>query len=237
VILVSILLALFLEGWRDDRELAREVSLELVSVGLELERNRDVILAELDAIDRIVTSTDDVLAVLGAAPDDDFVQVADSLAWLATVWVPTLDPSLGAVDALISSGRLSKVGNPELRLGLAGLRDLFLDAMEESRVALRLVEAQLWPRLVTSPDMAAMRRVSREFVSSRQDAGASPQEQMIGGGMPTYQDVTFPNGADVRGTLNLKLIWLEGAIAELRPMIPHLERLIALVAAETLVQP
>ena len=230
VILASILVALFLEGWRDDRELARDVALELVSVGLELERNRDIVLAELSAIDRIVTATDDLLVALGEDPDRDFVQVADSLAWLAATWVPTLDPSLGAVDALISSGRLAQVGNPELRLGLAGLRDVFLDATEEQGQALSVAAGQLWPRFTTSPDMGAIRRVSREFVSIRQEAGASPQEQMAGGRMPSYQQVAFPNGADVRGTLNLKLMLLEAATAELRPLIPHLERLITLVA-------
>lgn len=237
VILASILAALFLEGWRDDRELAREVALELVSVGHELERNRDIVVAELSAIDRIVTGTDYVLGVLGEDPDEDFVQVADSLAWLTATWMPTLDPSLGAVEALISSGRLAQVDDPELRLGLAGLRDLFLDASEEQSQALSVAAGQLWPRFTTSPDMAAVRRVSSEFVSIRQEAGATPQEQMAGGRMPSYQQVAFPNGADVRGTLNLKLMWLEAATAELRPLLPHLDRLISLVASEAPVQP
>ena len=236
VILASILAALFLEGWRDDRELAREVALELVSVGLELERNRDMVLAELSAIDRIVTATDSILVALGEDPGEDFVQVADSLAWLVAGWMPTVDPSLGAVEALISSGRLSQVGDPELRLGLAGLRDLFLDAAEEQSQALSLAADQLWPRFTLSPDMQAVRRLSREFVSGRQEAGISPQEQMAGGRMPSYQQVAFPNGDDVRGTLNLKLMWLEAAIAELRPLLPHLERLITLVASEAPVQ-
>lgn len=233
VILASILAALFLEGWRDDRELAREVALELVSVGLELERNRDMVLAELSAIDRIVTGTDSILVVLGEEPEEEFVQVADSLAWLVATWMPTLDPSLGAVEALITSGRLAQVGDPELRLGLAGLRDLFLDASEEQSQALNVAANQLWPRFTTSPDMGAVRRVSGEFVSVRQRAGASPQEQMANERMPNYQEVAFPNGADVRGTLNLKLMWLEAASAELRPLLPHLERLIALVNSET----
>ena len=38
VILVSILAAFFLEGWRADHELARELSEELESVQVELER-------------------------------------------------------------------------------------------------------------------------------------------------------------------------------------------------------
>jgi hypothetical protein len=233
VILVSILAAFLLEGWRDDRELAREVSLELVSVGLELERNRDIVLAELSAIDRIVTATDSILLLLSGDPDAEFVQVADSLAWLVAMWVPTLDPSLGAVEALISSGRLAQVGDPELRLGLAGLRDLYVDVAQEQEQALAVTSERLWPLFVASPDVGAVRRVSREFVSIRQEAGLSPQEQMAGGQMPHYQLVAFPNGPEVSGVLSLKLMWLEAAIAELDPLLPHLERLITLVESET----
>ena len=55
VILLSILAAFFLEGWRDDLELVREVRQELASVSLELERNRDMVEAEIDAIRRVST--------------------------------------------------------------------------------------------------------------------------------------------------------------------------------------
>ena len=89
VVLVSILAAFFLEGWRDDRELAQELRLELVSVGKELERNRDIVLAELGAIDRIVAGTENLLIQLEADPGAPFVGVADSLAWLAAMWGPT----------------------------------------------------------------------------------------------------------------------------------------------------
>jgi hypothetical protein len=232
VILISILAAFLLEGWRDDRELAREVSLELVSVGLELERNRNIVLAELSAIDRIVTATDSLLLMLNDEPDAEFVSVADSLAWLVAMWVPTLDPSLGAAEALISSGRLAQVGDPELRLGLAGLRDLYVDVAQEQEQVLAITSERLWPLFVTSPDVGAVRQVSREFVSIRQEAGLSPQEQMAGGQMPHYQEVAFPNGQEVSGVLNLKLMWLEAAIAELRPLLPHLQRLITLVDSE-----
>ena len=56
---------------------------------------------------------------------------------------------------------------------------------------------------------------------------------MAGGRMPSYRSVAFPNGPDVRGALSLKLMWLEAAKAELNPLLPHLERLVALVASET----
>ena len=237
VILVSILAAFFLEGWRNDRELGQEVRLELVSVGKELERNRNIVLAELGAIDRIIAGSEGVLAQLEADPGTSLVSVADSLAWLAAMWGPTLDPSLGAVQALISSGRLAQIEDSELRLGLAGLRDMFTDAAQEQQLALQVSAEQLYPRIMRSPDLPALRRVSREFVTVRQEAGLSPQEQMAGGRMPTYRDVAFPNAVDVRGILNLKMIWYEAAVAELRPLLPHLERLIDLVEREAGVAP
>jgi hypothetical protein len=233
VILFSILAAFFLEGWRADRELARELRQELVNVGVELERNRTIVQAELNAIGRIIAGADYLLERLEAEPEARFVSVTDSIAWLATLWGPTLDPSLGAVDALISSGRLAQIENPELRLRLAGLRDMIIDAQEEEDVALKISLEQLSPRIVESPGWPALRRLTREFTTVRQVAGLSPQEQMAGGRMPTYGDIAVPNNAAVRGVLNLRLIWYEAAIAELRPLLPHLEGLEALVDRET----
>ena len=131
----------------------------------------------------------------------------------------------------------AQIENSELRLGLAGLRDMFIDAAQEQQLALQVSAEELYPRIMTSPELAALRRVSREFVTGRQEAGLSPQEQMAGGRMPTYRDVAFPNAVEVQGILNLKMIWYEAAVAELRPLLPHLERLIGLVGSEGGVPP
>ncbi len=232
VVLVSILAAFFLEGWRDDRELARELEQELASVGRELDRNRELVLAEVAAINRIVAGTDALLGRLEANDESRFIAVSDSLAWLATLWGPTLDPSLGAVDALISSGRLALIDNPDLRLGLAGLRDVLADAAAEQQLALQLSFDRLYPLVLGSPDMSALRRVSREFTTVRQEAGLSPQEQMAERQMPTYTDIAYPNEVAIRSVLNLKLVWYEAAIAELHPLLPHLDNLMSLVAEE-----
>ena len=138
---------------------------------------------------------------------------------------------------MIASGRLAQIENSELRLGLAGLRDMFIDAAQEQQLALKVSTEELYPQIMRSPDLAALRRVSREFVTGRQEAGLSPQEQMAGGRMPTYGGVAFPNAVDVRGILNLKMIWYEAAVAELRTLLRHLERLIGLVESEIGVAP
>lgn len=232
VVLVSILAAFFLEGWRDDRELDRELEQELASVGRELDRNRDLVLVEVAAIHRIVAATDALLERLEINDESRFVAVSDSLAWIATLWAPTLDPSLGAVEALISSGRLARIGSPDLRLGLAGLRDVLADAAEEQRLALKISFDRLYPLVVGSPDMSVLRRLTREFTTVRQEAGLSPQEQMAGRPMPTYTDIAYPNEVAIRSVLNIKLAWYEAAIAELQPLLPHLENLMSLVAEE-----
>jgi hypothetical protein len=232
VVLVSILAAFLLEGWRNDRAEAHELQQELVSVGREIDRNRDIVLAELSAIHRIIAGGDELLEQLESERESRFVVVTDSIAWLATLWSPTLDPSLGAVDALISSGRLARIHDPELRLGLAGLRDMFIDAAQEQLLAQSVSTEQLQPRVLESPDMARLRRVTREFITRRQDAGLSPQEQMAAGQMPSYGDVAYANNVSIRSALNMKLIWYEAALAELDPLLPHLANLADLAGAE-----
>ena len=145
VILASILAAFFLEGWRADRELARDLTQELESVHRELERNRDLVSAELSVVDRVTSSAAALLVDLHASPEVRMVEVADTIALLSTVWAPTLDPSLGAVEALISSGRLAQLPDPRLRQGLAGLRDEFQDVREEQVNAVALRDNQLFP--------------------------------------------------------------------------------------------
>lgn len=232
VVLVSILAAFVLEGWRDDRELTREVRLELASVGRELARNHEIVAAELEAIRRVVGGIEATLALLEADPSANFVTATDSLAYLAATFHPTFDPSLGAAEALISSGRLAEVSDPELRLGLAGLRDMFTDAAEEQLGALQASVNELHPRMLRTADMAGLRQVGRAFLSIEQEAGRSPQEQTAGGQLPTYGPVAFPNDLEVRGALQLKLMWYDAAVAELRPLLPHLERLVHLVDEE-----
>ena len=58
VILASILVAFWLDGWRADREMDRDLTQELESVYREVQRNRDLVVAELIVLNRLTASAD-----------------------------------------------------------------------------------------------------------------------------------------------------------------------------------
>jgi len=232
VIVVSILLAFFLEGWGAEREFQRDVTLELENVLVELKRNEEITRAEFEAVERTIVAIDTVIARLVAEPDAPYVAVRDSTAWLATYWAPTYDPSMGAIDALIGSGYLAQIEDNRLRLGLTGLRDLFRDATEESRIVLQMNIETLYPLVAESPDGPLLRAITGEILSVRQDAGRSPQEQVAESRMPTYRDVLLPNSRAMVGALSIKAGWYESALAEFRPLQSQIRELIEALETE-----
>lgn len=155
VVLLSILAAFFLEGWRDDRELARELQQELASIRVELERNRDLIAAEIATLDRITTAGAAFAEALASSNAPD-VLMSDTLVFLGAQWHPSCSPSLGAPNALISSGRLAQVQGTDLRLGLAGLSEAVNDALEEEVFARQVSVEQLLPLIGERADLIAI---------------------------------------------------------------------------------
>ena len=203
VILASILAAFVLEGWRADRELARDLTQELESVYRELQRNRDLVSAELSVVNRLNSSAAALLGELHAEPEAPIVAATDTIALLATVWAPTIDPSLGAVEALISSGRLAQLPDPRLRQGLAGLRDQFQDAREEQELAISIRDNQLFPLLQDRLDYRAFREI---LVELAEGGNAQSQESMSVRPFPSLGSVEYPNGASIRNALELRLL-------------------------------
>jgi hypothetical protein len=203
VILISILAAFLLEGWRADRELARDLTQELESVYRELERNHELVSAELSVLERLTSSAEALLVELHANPDASMVEATDTIALLATMWAPTIDPSLGAVEALISSGRLAQLPDPRLRQGLAGLRDQFQDAREEQQNAIAIRDNQLFPLIRDRFDYRAFRRILVELAAA---GNAQSQESMAVRSFPSIGTVEYPNGPSIRNALELRLL-------------------------------
>jgi hypothetical protein len=231
VILASILVAFLLEGWRADRELARELTQELESVHRELERNRELVVAELTVLDRLTSSAGSLLAALTMSPQASTVPVTDTIALLGTSWSPTIDPSLGAVEALIGSGRLAQVPNPQLRQGLAGLRDQFEDALEE----------QLMARAVFSNEIFSLTRDRLDYrvfgeliagLSGSADAGALSQESMSVQSFASFGTVDYPNSFSIRNALEMRRQWYMAAQDELVQLRVLLDDLIAVMEDE-----
>ena len=231
VILASILVAFWLEGWRADRELARELAQELESVYRELERNRDLVVAELTVLRRLTSSADALLADLNASPQSSTLMITDTIAWMATSWAATIDPSLGAVEALIGSGRLAQVPNPQLRQGLAGLRDQFADAVEEELLARKVFTDDLFPLTRDRLDYQAF-GVLLEQLSGQAGGGLLSQESVSTRAFPTEGAVEYPNSPAIRNALELRRQWNVAAQDELALLEVFLNELLAALDEE-----
>lgn len=233
IIVFSILAAFFLEGWRADRELARELDQELVNVHRELQTNRSLVATEVRSLDRIQAGSAALLVALEGASELDLVTVADTLAWLSTFWTPSFDPSLGAVEALTSSGRLAQIHDPDLRMGLAGLRDRLADAVEEEAAAKKITLEQLYPLVRDALDVTATLQVSAAAFSQVGEEGvATPQQAVEGRGLQSRQLVQYPNSAAIRSTMLFRMGWFSVGRGEFAGLLPHLDSLIAMAERE-----
>lgn len=231
IILVSILAAFWLEGWRADRDLARDLTQEMESVYRELERNRDLVIAELAVLDRVTSSADALLMDLRASPREATVAVTDTIAIFGTSWSPTIDPSLGAVRALIGSGRLAQVPNPDLRQGLAGLSDQFQDALEEQVLARAVFSTEIFPLTRDRLDYSAWGEALVALLGSG-NTGTLSQEGLAIRSFPSNGPVDFPNSLAIRNALEIRRQWYLTAQDELSQLRVFLDGLITVMRAE-----
>ena len=226
VILVSILVAFLLEGWRTDRELVQDVRLELESVQTELERNLLMVEVELLTLDRQISALDALVAQIDAA-DAESVLVGDTLAWYVTGWNSTLNPSLGAVNALIGTGSLSRIEDPQLRLGLAGIQDVFSDVIEDEILARQIAVEQLAPLLAGA--------IPLDYTIGAAFYGSETADAWMHRGevpLPTFGTVLFPTSLEIRNAIALRAAWLVSARAELAPLRARLQTLVELTESE-----
>jgi hypothetical protein len=231
IILVSILAAFWLEGWRADRDLARDLTQEMESVYRELERNRDLVIAELAVLDRVTSSADALLMDLRANPHAPTVAVTDTIAIFGTSWSPTIDPSLGAVQALIGSGRLAQVPNPELRQGLAGLSDQFQDALEEEVLARAMFSNEIFPLTRDRLDYRVWGEALDSLIGSG-NAGTLSQEGLSTRPFPSKGAVDFPNSLAIRNALEIRRQWYVTAQDELSQLRIFVDSLITVMEGE-----
>jgi hypothetical protein len=231
VVILSILIAFFLEGWRADRELSREIAQELANVRVELQRNRDLIEIEIATLDRNVSAAQAFIDLLGASQEGS-VSVPDTLVFLGAQWHPSFRPSLGAVNALISSGRLAQVENEELRLGLAGLDEAVNDSFEEEVFARQIGVEQLLPLIAEGADLAPVSRIADSFFGLEQGLELTPQERSVGRAVRGSEDLAVPNTRPLRGALIRRTTWLRAARAEFGQLHDHVGHLITLIPVQ-----
>jgi hypothetical protein len=187
VILASILLAFGIDASWEAAELRRDVRSDLQNVARELGANQDRVEFAIDMATRIHAALT-YLDIALASVDEPQVSVPDTVAWLASL-SPTLNPSLGAVDALIASGRMGAIKEPDLTTRLAGLRDVIEDVREEQLYNNEIAHQHLIPYL-GDPERDTGHLSS--FWS---------QERVPGRTLPYQRHVAYPNNPVTRGAV------------------------------------
>jgi hypothetical protein len=228
VVVASILIAFLLDAWWTDRQSRHELELELGSVRLELELNRGLVSREIQSLTLITTASSTLIERMDAAGDAPSVNVPDSLAWLVTLWGPTLDASFGAVEALIGSGRLAQIESPALRAGLGGLRDVIKDAVEDEILARQIQTEQQIPMISDRLDLAPMARIDAEFFDASYD-----EYSLVNKEIPSYVGLDYPNDLRVRNVIQHRMSWLVSANSEMVRLREQLDALIAMLPQAT----
>ena len=203
----SILIAFALDASWDRLQARNDLAQDLAGVADELAANRQALADQIVLADRVAGALEVLLDVMDTRPNDDPITAPDTTVWISQR-TPTFDPSFGAIDALIATGRLAAIEDPYLRRDLAGLRDRARDAGEE------LLEGQTVYQLVEAPILfpAFELRAIRAVVLSGWEA------RPLEGG----EEVQFPNSRGLRSAMEQRRSLYELALGELRGLESHL---------------
>jgi hypothetical protein len=132
VVALGILIAIWVDGWVNDRADRREEQQILIGLRAEFQANRE----QLERVsktwrDAKVASEQLILMTGSETNDADIPRIRNLAADLSNY--RTFDPRSGQLKSVISSGKLSLVSNSDLRAGLADWPDLVADMMNDFR--------------------------------------------------------------------------------------------------------
>ena len=116
-IVASILLAFAIDAWWEDRQIRIDEQQVLLGLGAEFVTNREVLSRELASHLKDLQSLEDILLLIEGGQSDDAKSIA--MAALDEMQAPkTTDLGNGALDALLSSGRVEILTSRKLRTQL-----------------------------------------------------------------------------------------------------------------------
>ncbi len=161
LIVVSILLAFWIDAWWDERQEAQEKLEILVSLRYEFEAHRSVLARAEEAWGERARSMERLLQSARSS-DAPPPAVMDTLLRHLT-WAGTWDPGSGARDALIASGRLELIDNLGLRNQLAAWQGVVDEVRDNEAVSRQIITEQLNPYLARSGVIPRVKSVSHEW--------------------------------------------------------------------------
>lgn len=219
LVVASILIAFALDAFWEEFQERGDLHDDLANISLELEENRGRVEYHLDMAQRMVAAFDVVIGAIDS--DQTAATVPDTSLWLTAI-TPSLDASLGAIDALLASGRMAVVENPELSRRLAGLRDRVEDAVEEQLQAHQIQFSSVVPR-VQGDYWAAIRHIGDEFWA---------QARVPGRSLEYRSDVVFRQGPTVLSELSVRRTLYYVTIGEFRGLLDEFKLIENLIDSE-----
>lgn len=181
----------------------------------KLADNRERITFQIDMMERVVSAQETLLDAASSDADARHQTVPDTLAWLVSA-VPTLNASLGAVDALIASGRLALIEAPGVRASLSGIRGAIGDAAEGQVQARSLYFDQLVPLTRDRFNRSGIAHITDEFFS----AGRVP-----GRGLVSHSMVGYPISPAIFAITLERRLHYQVSLGEMRQLLDEFEQL------------
>lgn len=221
VVVVSILIAFGLDAWWGRAVERRDFLDDLGNVEQELATNIDAVSAAVEFQSRAVASLDVLLDLAATAAPGAPMTVPDTVVLFAFVVTPSYDPSTGAVDALIASGRLSDLDDLELKNILTGFRTTVLDIREDEVAARAAAHDRVLPLFWDSPAItSAFAKVNAIY------------DDDFGRVQMAYEVVDLPNVDGLRNRLHFRRAWVIAALRELEVHRSRLERAAQLMSQQ-----
>ena len=157
-IVVSILLAFGIEAWWSDRQDRRESMLLLSALRAEFTANVQLIDIELKYRRAVKADAEKLLERLLLDTEIQTVQLTELLT--SIVWWGKADLSVGAINSLLHSGKLSIVDDPSLRQRLASMPDAYSSLARMEHQDLDTFQNVLMPYLY---DNASLPQISNSL--------------------------------------------------------------------------
>jgi hypothetical protein len=177
LIVASILAALAVDSWweyRKDREVEQATLTSLLS---EFERNKIELKRSIDTLTGSQEAAKRLLTFAGKSfSTEDKELIRQSFYEVFDWW--TFDPSTGALNSLLSAGRLYLIQNPELRTRLAGWSGLLTDLKEEEASVVFLTYERLGPMLSKVYPLPLLEDAAPDRFESKLESAFSDLELM-----------------------------------------------------------
>lgn len=219
VVVLSILIAFALDAWWDGRQAASELNRELTNVLSEVRAKRTDAFAQIREFERAVDGATALLEVMDEDPESAFVVVPDTVAYLANR-LPTLNPRLSALDALITSGLLASIEDPALRSALGRLKGDVEDAIAE----IERIRSVFFS--VHEPELSRQGFDNAPLIHLVEVGG----QLQPGDPLPMETLVQYPNRLIVRNQTRTRRVVVKGTISRFRVLAEDLAAIEALLA-------